>query len=399
MPASIVKKWRVLVVDDRHADEIESAINGTEVLSPDSIKVKKCPDFEKAISLLERHRFDLIILDLKDDSVEIESGDTVYPGEQIFEEIRKRRFIPVIFYSAFAERVKHLENPFVRAVHREGVRNLPPAIQEIFSTRLPHLLKHIEEEQMNYMWKALMDDATKFDFNNQDKTEVSYLLARRLANVLESSSIKRFLQNQTPTGDGDGFNNIHPIEMYIYPPPVSRIMMTGDILLNPFGEDSGYWIIITPACDFEQGNVSNVLLAKCDFLSEQPEYTALKAKIQSNASDINVAKGAIKSIAGNNRQKFGNRKFQPERFYYLPATSFIQDLLVDFQNLQHIAFEKLSLNFRRVSLDSPFAEEITSRFSRYYGRVGTPDLDKNIVLDKVMSKINRELNPSADSES
>jgi len=38
---------------------------------------------------------------------------------------------------------------------------------------------------------------------------------------------------------------------------------------------------------------------------------------------------------------------------------------------------------RLASLDSPFAEALLARFTRYFGRLGTPDLDAAILLQRL----------------
>ena len=40
---------------------------------------------------------------------------------------------------------------------------------------------------------------------------------------------------------------------------------------------------------------------------------------------------------------------------------------------------------RLASLDSPFAEAVLARFTRYFGRLGTPDLDVDFVLSNLES--------------
>jgi hypothetical protein len=41
-----------------------------------------------------------------------------------------------------------------------------------------------------------------------------------------------------------------------------------------------------------------------------------------------------------------------------------------------------SLN-RLASLDSPFAEALLARFVRYFGRLGTPDLNTEVILSRL----------------
>ena len=114
------------------------------------------------------------------------------PGEKVFQQIQERRFIPVIFHTAYAHKVKELANPFVQVVDRADPRALRNAIKKVFDTTLPHLLRHLESEQREYMrghvqnhWKESSDD--------YEKTDLAYLLARRLSSILERSSIRRFL--------------------------------------------------------------------------------------------------------------------------------------------------------------------------------------------------------------
>ena len=53
---------------------------------------------------------------------------------------------------------------------------------------------------------------------------------------------------------------------------------------------------------------------------------------------------------------------------------------------------------RIASLDSPFAEEVISRFLRYWGRLGTPDLDISLVLQQLMTQGQSALGPEAADE-
>ena len=40
---------------------------------------------------------------------------------------------------------------------------------------------------------------------------------------------------------------------------------------------------------------------------------------------------------------------------------------------------------RLASLDSPFAEGLLARFTRYFGRLGTPDLDVTVLLQRLQA--------------
>ena len=71
------------------------------------------------------------------------------------------------------------------------------------------------------------------------------------------------------------------------------------------------------------------------------------------------------------------------------APFFIPDLVVDFQQLRSITFESLR-GFKQVAtLDSPFAESVLARLSRYFNRLGTPDVGKNVVINRLQTSLKR----------
>ena len=85
------------------------------------------------------------------------------------------------------------------------------------------------------------------------------------------------------------------------------------------------------------------------------------------------------------RDRHNQRDSQSERFFFLPGALSLPDLVVDFQQLMALQREHLSGLERLVSLDSPFAEALLVRFTRYFGRLGTPDLDVAVLLQRLAS--------------
>lgn len=368
--------WRVLVVDDKQADEVKSLIEGDAVLGEDNlIEVETCKTFNQAKTCLRKLQIDLIVLDLRDDSIEMEDADTELPGERVFKQIKKNFFLPVIFHTAYAERVGSLRSSFVKVVTRgSNPTKLRNAIKEIFQTKVLQLLRHLEDEKREHMWERILKNEA--NFLNQDPTDLSYSLARRLANVLESSSIKRFLAGAEATGAHEELE-IHPIEMYIYP-SVHPELLACDIL--KLGRT--YWIVLTPSCDIVLKKATTLLLAKCFKIEDQAEHKKISAKIQTGAQPSKNEKMSMLNLIGNNRQMEGE-KFQPERYAFLPKTFFIPDLVVDFQHLERKSLKQLPITKRIASLESPYSESLISRFTRYFGRLGTPNLDKEIAYKRM----------------
>jgi len=57
--------------------------------------------------------------------------------------------------------------------------------------------------------------------------------------------------------------------------------------------------------------------------------------------------------------------------------------VVDFQQLVTLQREHMGGLERLASLDSPFAEALLARFTQYFGRLGTPDLDVAVLLQRL----------------
>lgn len=378
--ASQPRVWRFLVVEDNPeiARLLQEALPES-VESPDLSEIEISPDFQGAAEMLRKQNFDLIILDLKEGSTssfgEVEDYTA---GQRVFDELKSIRFVPVIFFTAWPHAVKLEENQFVRVVSKaEGVARVQDEIRAVFTTKLPDLSRHIAEVQREYMW-GFSAHWRQME-TSHDKADVAYLLARRLALSLESEArrmVRTIAGRSAPIADP---KNIHPMEMYIFPPD-TRNYFAGDILKDATGFEPTFWIILTPSCDFEQGGrIENILLAECTPLQATEEYK-LWAQEQSPER-----LALLKELIADNR-----RKSQEDRFKFLPGTYFLRDSVIDFQKLRLAPFEEISRLEKIASLDSPFAESIIAKFSRYFGRLGTPDIDRAVVV----RRLSEALNPS-----
>jgi hypothetical protein len=374
MSNGIVTKWRFLIVEDKPdiAKQLEQACPG--FVAPDTVETEVCGKFKEAEPLLDSQRYDLLIIDLKDDSIDL-PDDKNLPGLKIYEAVKKRRFVPVVFYTALPKHVLPEQTAFVRVVEKtEGMKKLGKQVQQVMNTHLPALARHIDEVQRSYMWDFVSTHWKDFD-NAHQQVDLAYLLARRLALSLEKEARKlgrKMTDKSIPMADP---KNIHPMEMYV-PPPVSSDRQAGDILQGPIGGTDGYWIALTPSCDFEQpGRLHNVLVAQCVPLIGEPEYKNWIRDQTANAD-------SLKALIGDNR-----KDAQSERFKFLPGTFFFPDSVVDFQRLFAVPPTELVKLKAIASLDSPFAEAVLARFSRYFGRLGTPDIDKTVFLNRLQASL------------
>ena len=164
---------------------------------------------------------------------------------------------------------------------------------------------------------------------------------------------------------------------YYVMPPVEPAPLVGDVYQGQIGEHNGQWVLLTPSCDMVTGRekAALVLLARCLQLTEQVEYQQWRDGLPTPSRIIN---GKLQDLLRNNR-----RDSQSERFLFLPGALSLPDLVVDFQQLVTLQRERMGGLERLASLDSPFAEALLARFTRYFGRLGTPDLDVAVLLQRL----------------
>ena len=147
-------------------------------------------------------------------------------------------------------------------------------------------------------------------------------------------------------------------------------------------EKREYLILLTPSCDIEQRKVERMLFAQCTLLSEEEECIKFREDVKSTD-----ARDRLISLIKDNR-----KKKQPERYKFLPGVVDVPDIVVDFQNLITMDEKEYDKKIkdkewvRVASLDSPYSEAILNRFSRYFGRLGTPDLNEDIILRRLEKK-------------
>ena len=372
--------WRVLVVDDdvdvckQLKDFLED-----ETVEPDNsaLAVEYQTDFEAALAVLETERFDLLILDVR---VNDGGGADEEAGIRTLKEVQGRRFLPVIYNTNIPEHVRDLESPLIRVVEKSGgTAPLLAATREVFQDQLPLinrlLLAHFEDVQREYMWGFVGKhwDALGAD---EDRAGLAHLLARRLALSLSQDGVDKLVERLGGTGVATPEGSVEPMRYYVMP-PVEKTFLAGDIFCDTAGESHEYWMLLTPSCDLanEPIKADHLLLARCVALETQLEYTSWKDALP------DPGKEAINDLArllSNSRLKG-----QADRVFFFPGALAMPHLLVDLQQLKTISYEDLQALARVASLDSPFSEAIIARFTRYFGRIGLPNLNVDGVIERL----------------
>jgi CheY-like chemotaxis protein len=422
-------RWHILIVDDQPLIAEQTATllgSDTELGGELGVEADFETSFDRALVLLEQQHYDLLVLDVRDQSLtgeqqrtslgtgsEVTDADT---GLQIFDEVRRRRFVPIVFFTALPNLVEGLvKPPFVALVSKIGDDStimLRKTVRTVLNSSLPAinrgLLDHVGEIIRVFMadfvephWPSLTSPSRKGD--------LAYLLLRRLALSLAADGEGLAKRLADEAGVRLALDKVHPMRFYIVPPIGS--WTTGDLIVGPMIEptvdpnsdtgDAGmpnqeasvsvphttlepekcWYVVLTPACDLvpERVKADYVVLAQCTLLSEAEEY---KAWI-----DDQQLKDGAQNRAVQRRLKdlmLNNASGRPQdRNAYLPAAWNIPDLIVDFQRIVFLPYKDLMHYSREATLDSPYAEWLIAKFARYLGRLGTPDLDVDIVLTRL----------------
>ncbi len=355
---------RVLMIDDevKNTSAVYDLFNGTEI-SGHSIEIVTCNDFVHGKELLFSTEYDIVILDIYKGKPSAENPDR--DGETLLSEIRSKTFIPVIFFSGLPKHVEHLSSEIIRVVPKSADGNdlLQKEIEMLINTGIPmikkKLLKHIQECSREYFWDFVQNNWAELQHIN-DSVSLGYLLARRIAKSFSKSNIKKIFADHKLSEE-----KIYPMEYYIYPISQEDMIETGDIIKH----NDIIYAIVTPSCDMHHDSKSDFIhLAKCVPLSEFKEYT----EYMINKS--NTKKKELEKIVLSNKK---------DRFYFLPGTHFIENSVIDFQQLTTVAKSEMKDFHRITKLDAPFAQAMVGFFIRYYNRIGTDDLDVEYIINNL----------------
>lgn len=351
---------RVLIIDDNNDMASDARREIEESFTDDSItvQVQIANDFDEGYRLVSQGACDLVVLDVRRDASGGRPEDQA-AGRHVYSDIRKARFVPVVFWTALPEHVAGEEMlPLVAVLAKEDLERLPDTIRAAVDSRavsvMAEIERHVDDVLRDHMWKELAPHWAEYT-DGGESSGIARVLISRLARVLDADREQHFTS--------------HPSHRYLYPPAVEA-HGPGDVLREK--SDSSWWIVLTPACDFEQNKAERVVLAHAGHLSETKKYKAWRSNTD-NSNKWNDLRQNILMATQN-------------RYHYLPAFREIPDLVVDLQYLRSIELDEIG-NFDAVaSLASPFAEALLVQHSHYAGRIGVPDLDADYVKTRLLAE-------------
>jgi hypothetical protein len=182
-------------------------------------------------------------------------------------------------------------------------------------------------------------------------------------------------------------------------------LATGDLYasLPEFGNPDSAGIVLTPMCDLVQGKVEWVKLAQAIpfktylqqsliplALKDRPKYRGFASAQmlelgetllnQSTRREINETLSFVKTIAEFMR----NVDPKKSAHYYLPGKDeSTQGYLVSFSFVLSVRREELQKRTPLLRLQSPWREQLLSRYISHSARVGTPDYPEDGICEAI----------------
>jgi CheY-like chemotaxis protein len=378
-----VIRAQILHVDDdaEVLEGVKEYLEGEDIDGWGRPQVIGIASFDEALRTLEERRIDLVILDVRlggHEEQDLAAADE--EGVRTLAEIRNRRFVPVVFWTGLPSKVADLAGPLVRVGDKtaDTVVELGERVRALFATGLPNVnraLRHlVEDEQRRYMWEFVAEHWDEFQ-QDGDHTGLAYLLVRRLGRSMSGPGIQRVaaeLGGGGPRAPAAGA--IQAAEMYVVPPLPDTRPGVAEIMREQVEGDPRWWFVLTPSCDLEHPEkLARVIMAEC--LPADKDSRILDWIAEDSGSKRSRVRDLVSHKTGG----------QDDRWLYLPPAPTIPHLVVDLQRLRSATVDEFNALERVGSLISPFAEAAVNRFGRYYGRVGTDDLDVATLMQLLKS--------------
>ena len=356
--------FQLLVVDDQMdlAEELRDMLS-EELGEMGSLEIRIETDFDKAEQCLARELFDMVVLDvqLKPDAVGPAEENR---GRDLYQRVAQTRWVPVVFCTAWPERVRDLERPpFVAVVNKSHLAEVVTAVREGLSCEVPAVTRNLHELIDGEVRGFLRDIVAPHwqEMAARDHDEIVLVLVNRLAAWLKEHAVRE-LERRLGDMAGGAVDTPSAAKVYLFP-PVTGHLTAADLVVD---DQEAWWLVLTPACDmFETApGVTPARTAKAQYVRLAKADTAAESPTIAAWLDGNGSKEKAKSVfkAGSNR------------FMHLPKYLNIPDLLVDFENLRSEEIGVVRSWQRKATLDSPFAEAALAAFSQSAGRIGTPDV-------------------------
>jgi len=355
---------------DSFSDDIKNLYNF-------SVTCKAVTNPEDAMLLLYKEEFHALIVDLKLKTEDDNKEDENYSGNVLLKNIVNKEIIPIIVRTGFPSKITQelnnniikaysKEDPILEKVIEELMNCYDASIFRIFGSK-GKVDKHIKDFFWNVLPECFINKETEIndlDIEIQEKVIIRYV---------SSWLNNKYMYN-------DGYLDVEPIEMYMFPNPISKVCNC-DIYMD--NDTSEKLIVLTPACDLANDKAENILFASIQSFENVKKFNdTINQCIQQHTNGDEISNGNKNKVASWTR----NSHEDSMRYHFLPRVSFFDGGLIDFRLLVSLKYDKENNKFEERNLKKigtitdSFKRDIIARFSSYYQRQGQPTFNTESVL-------------------
>lgn len=355
----------VLLVDDDEESLKLLEESLPETIEGKTIRWEPCGAFDDAFQRIAERRFDVVVTDIYRDRQKKEPVTGDPQGKTVLQEIRDRRFCPVLLFTdgTFPEEPK--EGPFVKLADKSpGNEQIVEKLGELIQTGIPELAHSLHDEldsaSGSYLWEFLDTNWAALESSGLTQPDVlDRLIHRRAAVQLGRLDPSADVPVERPSIEG--------AEFYLRP-RIAKELRLGQILQ----QRDKYRVVLTPHCHLVVQPGQTVPRADFILTAKTENASALfeQMPLQGNTAEKRISdlRRRIQSPAG-----FG----KPQgRYWFLPGFLSMPHLYVDFLQLESLKIQEALDEWDSFAvLDTPFAEALQSCFVAFYSAVGLPILD------------------------
>jgi len=368
-------RLQVLLVEDELDDLRQYERDFPSVFSSHQAEadIHPCGSFEEAFALTSNplYRYDLIVSDTY-------KGPTRNRDAQVMRMVdsyRGTRFCPLVVYSSGPKPEELEETAFIVWADKGRSGDIERAINQLLDTNIPQLARklhnELERSAGSYLWGFL---EKKWDDLIRERVDAAVL--ERL--------IRRRAALQIGRLDPEGTQELEEVkasEFYIYP-SISEDSRLGEILKNV--EDEAYRVVLTPHCHLRIQ--PNETLPRAEHVLTVKAFPAKQTILNAYSNPDGTQRDPWQGNTVKKTDKLRRRIQSPPgeigklegRYWFMPGFLDIPDSYCDLLQLESVAYQEIggTGRFKRVAtLDAPFAEALQSCFTRFYLRVGIPNLN------------------------
>jgi CheY-like chemotaxis protein len=363
----------LLVDDDRESLEL-LASTLPETIADETLRWEPCSTFDEAFRLIEERRFDIVVTDIYRDQEGVEKLPTTGDprGTGLLDEIRRRRFSPVLFITDGTFPPDYHDGPFLKLADKSDDTAIRSKMTELIETGVPSLAHALHDEldsaSGSYLWNFL---DTKWEemvaAGLTERAVLDRLLHRRASVQLSRLDGSEGTPIERSTVEG--------AEFYLTPRIASGFRL-GEIVYK--GDE--YRVVLTPHCHLvvQPGQAvprANFVLT-VRTVSWEEAFQSDPLRGSDAESRLRNLRPRLQSPAQLGRPM--------GRYWFLPGFLSMSHRFVDFMQLQSLSYAELSDEWKQFAvLDVPFAEALQSCFVHFYSAVGLPVLNPERFADLI----------------